>query len=147
MEAGKRKSVRQRAREDIASRPNKKATTSEPSLIESNEKEIKKLVSKLNLISDFNRVFSTEEGQRVLKWLLNLGSPMNDVFTGNSETYYSLGQQKVIRQIIQMSIKAECELNISDYEQNIDKDTLTSINSKIDILQIEINKEKTGGSK
>lgn len=120
--------------------------SSEPGVIEKSENEIRRIVQELDFIKDFKMVFSSEEGKRVLKWILGLASLLDDRHIGNSEIHYKAGMRHVIEQIIIKTIQAECELHISEFDRNADTNTITKMNNRLMILQAEIDKEKKGGT-
>lgn len=119
--------------------------SSEPGIIEENENEMRKVLQELDFIKDFKVAFSSEEGKRVLKWILGLASLLDDRHIGNSEIHYKAGMRHVIEQIIIKTIQAECELHISEFDRNADTNTITNLNNRLMILQAEIDKEKKGG--
>lgn len=51
------------------------------------------------LLSDVRAVMRTEAGRNVLWHCMELGRIFADPFTGNSETFFRLGEQKVSREI------------------------------------------------
>ena len=48
-----------------------------------------------DLLTAMGRVFDTEEGKKVLWWLLELTHPYQTSFTGNSLTYFKEGERQV----------------------------------------------------
>ena len=48
-----------------------------------------------DLLKAFGNVFDTEDGKKVLWWLLTLTHPYQTSFTGNSMTYFKEGERQV----------------------------------------------------
>lgn len=66
-----------------------------PEYAQRQEAERMSAVQREDLLTAMGRVFDTEEGKKVLWWLLELTHPYQTSFTGNSLTYFKEGERQV----------------------------------------------------
>lgn len=99
------------------------------------EKDI--LLAELNLLTAFKRVWDTEDGRSALKWVLWASRPLANPMTGNSHTYFMLGEQNTGKKLLKMLIDSGCSMDVSLLDEEFDINRIENISRELNIIQNE----------
>lgn len=104
------------------------------------ELDKRNLQYELEILKDIKKVIATDEGLRVVKWILWRTQIFDDAFTGNSQTYYNLGIQHIGKKIICKLIDAGCDIKLTDLAPTLDDNKINSIHMQLNKLDTEDTK-------
>jgi hypothetical protein len=107
---------------------------------EQRELEIRKLTIELNFLNSLKRVMDTTDGQVVIRWLLKRTNVFAKAFDNSGNTAFMLGEQNVGRLIVKKLTESGCNLNLTDFIDELDINKISNIHNQINQLEEEKKK-------
>jgi hypothetical protein len=114
---------------------------SDKTSLEANVQTRDKLVKEANLLEAFKRTVNTPEGETVIKWILRRTKVLDNPFTNNGHTAFSLGEQNIGREIMFKLIDTGLDLKLTDLIEEVNNNRLNYINNEIATLTQNITEE------
>lgn len=118
-----------------------RAENSDKTKLEALIQERQVLLKDAEQLAALKRVMLTEDGERIIKWLLKITKVLSNPFDNSGRTAFALGEQNIGRQLLFMLIDTGLPISITDLVDETNNDRLDNIYKKIGLLNKNIDKE------